>query len=501
MRPLIFIIKIPMKKVLIDLKPALDGYAGIPQETRLLFSFLLNKTELYQIRGLLQLGASNIKAKKNVKLSENISESLRKDAMAILSFYPQSKKNWGVALRWLKNEVALFQLILITLIDLQVRLKPINVTPFPDFIWSRLFSKTLKPTQRSQIQSCSYVVMEASKKLYYRCGLVGRLIGLVNPFPRIDTRDYDVFITQTPFPGRVSRNTTLIVRYHDAIPLLLPYTVKDRAFHLKTHFYPLKQNVNDGAIFACDSEASKRDLLRFFPNAKAVVIHVYISEIYSENKLPRLNIHEILRSRLHSKKSSFTLNDSSKSFKFFLTVGSIEPRKNHRLLLEAITLLRNQGFGDITLVVVGSQGWDNEELLKEFELHHKMGSLIHLSMLSPSELCILYQNAIATICPSISEGFDYPGVEAIRSGGIIAASDIAVHREIYGDAALYFDPYDAQDVVNCLKPLLAPENTLLKKQLYSAGKAISARLESETLSQQWKDLIYQASSAKDHRNA
>lgn len=498
---MIFIIKIPMKKILIDLKPALDGYAGIPQETRLLFSSLLSKTDLYQVRGLLQHGTSNLKAKKHIKSSEDIAEGLRKDAMTVLSFYPPPKNYLRFALRWLKNEIELYKLLLRTLIGLSIRLYPVNVIPFPDFIWSRLFSKTLKPSQKSDIQSCSYMVMEASKRLCYRCGLLGKKIGLRNSFPKVDTRDYDVFITQTPFPGRVSKNTTLIVRYHDAIPLLLPYTVKDRAFHLKSHFYSLKQNVKDGAIFACVSEATKRDLLRFFPKAKAVVIHNYISDHYSEKKLPAHNVLEILRSRLHSKKSGFTAPDPSIPIRYFLTVGSIEPRKNHRLVLEAITLLRNQGFGDIKLVVVGSEGWDNKELLKEFELHQAIGSLVHLSMLSPSELCILYQNAIATICPSVSEGFDYPGVEAIQSGVIVAASDISVHHEIYGKAALYFDPYNAEDIAQCLKLLLTTENQFTKRQLLAAGQVVKQRLESQTLSSQWKDLIYQAPSMKDFHNA
>ena len=487
-----------MKKILIDLKPALDGYAGIPQETRLLFSSLLNKTELYEVRGLLQHGTSNLRAKKAIKSSEDISDSLRKDAMSILSFYPASKNSsFKFAIKVIKNEVALYKLFLRTIIGISIKLKPINITPFPDFIWSRLFSKTLRPNQKLQIQQGSYAIMEASKRICYRCGLLGRKFGLGNTFPKVDTSDYDILITQTPFPGRVSKNTTLIVRYHDAIPLLLPYTVKDRAFHLKTHFYPLKQNVADGAIFACVSESTKRDLLRFFPKAKAVVINNYISESYSEVRLPSLNILEILKSRLHSKKSNLVIDDESKPIKYFLVVGTIEPRKNHRLLLETITLLRNQGHGDIKLVVVGSEGWDNNDLLKEFEVHQGMGSLIHLSMLSPSELCILYQNSIATICPSISEGFDYPGIEAIRSGGIVAASDIPVHREIYGNAALYFDPYNAQDVAQCLRPLLTSEIGSIKKQMNEQAKPINKRLESEILSKQWENLIDQASSSKD----
>ena len=95
----------------------------------------------------------------------------------------------------------------------------------------------------------------------------------------------------------------------------------------------------------------------------------------------------------------------------------------------------------LALVFVGSPGWDNSGLLRAMQKWQSSGDLFHLSDVPPSQLRLLYAAADAVVCPSVSEGFDLPGVEALRCGGAVAASDIPVHREILGEAALYFDPY------------------------------------------------------------
>ncbi len=61
--------------------------------------------------------------------------------------------------------------------------------------------------------------------------------------------------------------TRLVVRYHDAIPLLMPHTISDRSFHQASHFHVLRRNVRDGDCFPCVPVASRPDLMRVFPQA------------------------------------------------------------------------------------------------------------------------------------------------------------------------------------------------------------------------------------------
>jgi hypothetical protein len=99
---------------------------------------------------------------------------------------------------------------------------------------------------------------------------------------------------------------------------------------------------------------------------------------------------------------------------------------------------------------------------------------------------ILYQQATVTVCPSVGEGFDFSGAEAMRCGGVVAASDIAVHREVYGEAAVYFDPYDTQSVVQSLQTLVYAEDAPARTEaLRAAGLEQSARYLPERIVPQW----------------
>ena len=73
----------------------------------------------------------------------------------------------------------------------------------------------------------------------------------------MSTRGFDVLIAETPFPGTLAQGTQMVVRYHDAIPLLMPHTITDKTFHQAAHYHALRRNVQSGAWFACVSDASR----------------------------------------------------------------------------------------------------------------------------------------------------------------------------------------------------------------------------------------------------
>ena len=100
---------------------------------------------------------------------------------------------------------------------------------------------------------------------------------------------------------------------------------------------------------------------------------------------------------------------------------------------------------DLKLVLVGAMGWNYREIVRKFLPWIERGELKLLEDVPSNELRQLYRHAAATICPSVGEGFDFSGVEAMRCGTAVVASDIKVHREIFGDAAEFFSPYDSPD--------------------------------------------------------
>jgi len=106
------------------------------------------------------------------------------------------------------------------------------------------------------------------------------------------------------------------------------------------------------------------------------------------------------------------------------------------------------------------------------------------------ELRLLYKHAQATVCPSFGEGFDFSGVEAMRCGGVVAASDIPVHREVYGDAAQYFNPYSSDEMADAIAGIIDPAMLDRRHALVAEGAVVSARYLPERILPQWENLLH-----------
>ena len=105
------------------------------------------------------------------------------------------------------------------------------------------------------------------------------------------------------------------------------------------------------------------------------------------------------------------------------------------------------------------------------------------------ELRLLYKHARITVCPSFGEGFDFSGVEAMRCGGVVAASDIAVHRDIFGAAAHYFSPYSVPQMARSLAELLGPDAQAHRQTLREEGERVSAAYVPERVAPQWEQFL------------
>jgi glycosyltransferase involved in cell wall biosynthesis len=137
---------------------------------------------------------------------------------------------------------------------------------------------------------------------------------------------------------------------------------------------------------------------------------------------------------------------------YILFVGSLEPRKNLRILFEAWRL---GGFDGATLAVVGAGG----HLFPRLQLDSIPEGVRMLGCVEDDVLPALYSGSAGFVYPSIYEGFGLPPLEAMACGCPVAVSDIPAHREVCGETAMYFDRFSPKDISSKLDWLLRLDNS------------------------------------------
>lgn len=155
----------------------------------------------------------------------------------------------------------------------------------------------------------------------------------------------------------------------------------------------------------------------------------------------------------------------------FLVCGTIEPRKNHLLLLHLWRAMAERlGPETPRLVLVGRRGWEAENIVDLLDRCETIRPhVVEVSGLSTHGLAALMRGATALLMPSFTEGYGIPIVEAAASGLPVLASDIPVHREIGAGFCDFLDPLDGPGWGRAIAALAEPGST--------ARAALAARLE------------------------
>lgn len=152
---------------------------------------------------------------------------------------------------------------------------------------------------------------------------------------------------------------------------------------------------------------------------------------------------------------------------YLLAVATQEPRKNLPRLLEAIAILARRGW-DGRLAIAGGAGLDSREVDERIERFRLHAVVEKLGYVDAERLPSLYRRARAVVLPSLWEGFGLPLLEAMASGTPIVASDIPVHHEVAGEAALFVPSLDPAAIAGGIERIWSDGS--LRKRLAAAGR-------------------------------
>ena len=129
---------------------------------------------------------------------------------------------------------------------------------------------------------------------------------------------------------------------------------------------------------------------------------------------------------------------------YLVVLGTIEPRKNHLLLLQVWRqLIEELGLAAPRLVIIGQRGWECEQVVDLLDRCEVLrGVVLEKNRCSDAEMATWLFHAQALLFPSFIEGYGMPLVEALQMGVPVLASDLPVFREIAGDIPEYLHPID-----------------------------------------------------------
>ena len=152
---------------------------------------------------------------------------------------------------------------------------------------------------------------------------------------------------------------------------------------------------------------------------------------------------------------------------YFVIVSTIEPRKNHWMLLQVWRrLVERHGTDNAPrLVVIGQRGWECENVVDLLERGKELqGVVTELPACSDAELATWLKHARALLFPSFCEGYGLPLVEALAVGTPVIASNLDVFREIAGDTPDYLDPLDGLGWQAVIEEYTLPDSTMRAAQ-------------------------------------
>lgn len=298
--------------------------------------------------------------------------------------------------------------------------------------------KQLNGVKQIVLKSIALPVGYASLRLFI-------LIPLILTKEKVDVVIEPAHFGPFNLPKRIRRITVI----HDLTPILFPHLHRIHSQMLQRLF--LKKILSKADLVVANSEHTKKDIINYFPFTDGKVIRIYPGVGLGEDSGKYSN-------------TDFSLEKSP----YFLTVGTIEPRKNHLLILKAFELFKQTDQYDTNLVVCGGSGWKSKPFFDALNSSPAKDNVYITGYVDKASLLTLYRFSIAMIYVSTYEGFGFPVAEAISADTIPIVNYSSSLTEVTGEDGLYLKEGKAEDLTSLMQyvtKLSEEERATLKAKL------------------------------------
>jgi len=244
-----------------------------------------------------------------------------------------------------------------------------------------------------------------------------------------------VFFAPFSYQSAIWNSVPTVTTVHDLAIFLLPGVSHNRRAQLIEKIF-LKRCIRKSAALIAVSQSTAHDLVQVSAvSPKKIIITPLAPLLEPAEALPL-----------------------AKRNAYFLFVGTLEPRKNIPILLQAYALLSVDERKNHPLMLAGKPGWGGEnyqQMARELAIETTVQFLGYV----PNEKLIeLYKHAYIFVYPSLYEGFGLPVVEAMAYGTPVITSNTSSLPEVVGDAGVLCDPADAQALSFAMKHYLQDED-------------------------------------------
>lgn len=232
-----------------------------------------------------------------------------------------------------------------------------------------------------------------------------------------------------------------VVTIHDCIHLMFPQYLPNKLAYTYARAFMWAATHRSTHVLTV-SEASKRDILRFFriPPDKITVAYNAIDARFD---------HAPAEDDMARVKERFQLHDP-----FVLYVGNIRPHKNVERLIEAFALVRTGPLANTKLLIIGDEISKYPTLRRAVHKGKLHKHVRFLGFVGKDTLAALYRLATVFAFPSLYEGFGLPPLEAMASGTPVVTSNVSSLPEVVGDAAILVDPREPTAIAHGLRRAL-----------------------------------------------